>query len=206
VGKLHDKTVKKLIKEKPSVRHADGNGLYLMTPKRGDAYWMLRRQFLAAIHQQANVEQARYRYLAQPLCDHFWSHNIAHRTDSTPGYPGHYGCRVRLRKRKLELSWYYNRFVPKKSGEGRSVFSEYIRKEGRFRYHKPAFTRAQDWEQPLIMETEAGLEMLRRLNANQAELCRVVRKSERLLKDLEEHLGGLKEAARGSESPSSEEG
>ena len=42
MGKLHDKTVKKLIKEKPSVRHADGNGLYLMTPKRGDAYWMLR--------------------------------------------------------------------------------------------------------------------------------------------------------------------
>ncbi|HBN59847.1 MAG TPA: integrase, partial [Halomonas sp.] len=42
MGKLHDKTVKKLIKEKPSVRHADDNGLYLMTPKRGDAYWMLR--------------------------------------------------------------------------------------------------------------------------------------------------------------------
>ena len=42
MGKLHNKTVKKLIKEKPSVRHADGNGLYLMTPKRGDAYWMLR--------------------------------------------------------------------------------------------------------------------------------------------------------------------
>lgn len=42
MGKLHDKTVKKLIKERPSVRHADGNGLYLMTPQRGDAYWMLR--------------------------------------------------------------------------------------------------------------------------------------------------------------------
>ena len=56
------------------------------------------------------------------------------------------------------------------------------------------------------METEDGFEMLRRLNANQAELCRIVRKSERLLKDLEEHLGGLKEAASGSASPSSEEG
>ena len=86
------------------------------------------------------------------------------------------------------------------------MFSEYIRKEGRFRYHKPAFTRTQDWEKPLIMETEDGFEMLRRLNANQAELCRIVRKSERLLKDLEEHLGGLKEAASGSASPSSEEG
>ena len=54
--------------------------------------------------------------------------------------------------------------------------------------------------------TEAGFEMLRRLNANQAELCRIVRKSERLLKDLEEHLGGLKEAASRSASPSNEEG
>ncbi len=42
MGNLHDKTVKKLIKEKSSVRHSDGDGLYLMTPKRGDAYWMLR--------------------------------------------------------------------------------------------------------------------------------------------------------------------
>ena len=86
------------------------------------------------------------------------------------------------------------------------MFSEYIRKEGRFRYHKPAFTRAQDWEQPLISEVEAGFEMLRRLNANQAELCRIVRKSERLLKHLEEHLGELKEATSGSSSRSSEEG
>ncbi|MDQ5892958.1 MAG: hypothetical protein QG613_1830, partial [Pseudomonadota bacterium] len=42
MGKLYDKTVKKLIKEKSAVRHADGNGLYLMTPARGEAYWMLR--------------------------------------------------------------------------------------------------------------------------------------------------------------------
>ncbi|EKO6516196.1 tyrosine-type recombinase/integrase [Vibrio cholerae] len=42
MGILHDKTVKKLIKEQSSVRHSDGDGLYLMTPKRGDAYWMLR--------------------------------------------------------------------------------------------------------------------------------------------------------------------
>jgi len=30
VGNLHDKTVKKLIKEKPSIRHADGDWLYLL--------------------------------------------------------------------------------------------------------------------------------------------------------------------------------
>jgi hypothetical protein len=45
------------------------------------------RQFLTAIHQQADVEQARYRYLAQRLCDHFWSHNVAHRTDQTLRLP-----------------------------------------------------------------------------------------------------------------------
>lgn len=153
------------------------------------------RQFLAAIHQQADVEQARYRYLAQRLCDYFWSHNIAHRTDETPGYPGHFGCRVRLRQRKLELSWYYNRFVAKKSGDGQRVFSEYVRKESRYRYHKSAFARAQHWEKPRIMETEAGFEIVRKLNANLMELRRVVRSSERLLNDLEKHLGGLKAPA-----------
>lgn len=50
MGKLYDKTVRKLIKEKPAVRHADGNGLYLVTPTRGDAYWMLRYTTTASIH------------------------------------------------------------------------------------------------------------------------------------------------------------
>lgn len=150
------------------------------------------RQFLATTFLQAEVEQARYYYLAQQICDHLWSHNIAHRTDETPGYPGHFGCRVRLRQRKLELSWYYNRFVAKKSGDGQRVFSEYIRKEGRYRYHKSAFARAQGWEKPRIMETEAGFEIVRKLNANLAELRRIVRKGESLLNDLEEHLDGLK--------------
>jgi len=85
------------------------------------------------------------------------------------------------------------------------VFSEHIHKEGRFRYHKPAFARAQDWEQPLIMDVEVGFEILRGLNANQSELCRVVRKSKHLLKVLKEHLGGLKGSDRRSESPSDEE-
>lgn len=70
------------------------------------------------------------------------------------------------------------------------MFSEYIRKEGRYRYHKSAFTRAQDWEQPLIMETEDGFEMLRRLSANQAELCRIVRKSECLRRTSKSALVG----------------
>lgn len=146
------------------------------------------RQNLAAFHQEADVEQARYRYLAQRICDHFWYHNIAHRTDSTPGYPGHFGCRVRLRKRKLELSWYYNSFVPKKSGEGRSVFSQHIRKEGRYRYHKPAFTRAQDWEKVVIEDIENGFELVRRLNTNLAQLRRTLKSSVHLLAELEAYL------------------
>lgn len=153
------------------------------------------RRFLATVLAQTEVEQTRYYYVAQQGCDHLWSHNIAHRTAETSGYPGHHGCRVRLRQRKLELSWYYNHFVPKKSGEGCSVFSEYIRKEGRCRYHKSAFARAQDWEKPRILETEDGFEIVRKLNANLMELRRVVRSSERLLNDLEKHLGGLKAPA-----------
>lgn len=42
MGRLYERTVRKLIKERSAVRHADGNGLYLMTPQRGDPYWMLR--------------------------------------------------------------------------------------------------------------------------------------------------------------------
>lgn len=42
MARLYERTVRKLVKERPAVRHADGDGLYLMTPKRGNAYWMLR--------------------------------------------------------------------------------------------------------------------------------------------------------------------
>lgn len=42
MGRLYERTVRKLIKDRPAVRHADGDGLYLMTPQRGDPYWMLR--------------------------------------------------------------------------------------------------------------------------------------------------------------------
>ena len=64
------------------------------------------KAFLQTLMDLIDIEQARYRYLAQRICDVYWEHNIAHRTDQTEGYPGHHGCRVRLRGRKLELSWY----------------------------------------------------------------------------------------------------
>ena len=41
VGKLTVKTVQSLVKNNPG-RHADGNGLYLVVPKSGQASWMLR--------------------------------------------------------------------------------------------------------------------------------------------------------------------
>ena len=58
---------------------------------------------------------------------------------------------------------------------------------------KSAFARAQDWEKPRIMETEAGFEIVRKLNANLADLRRLIRISERLLDDLEGHINELKE-------------
>lgn len=41
MGKLYDKIVKKLIKEKLFVWYVDGNGFYFMILKCGDVYWML---------------------------------------------------------------------------------------------------------------------------------------------------------------------
>lgn len=43
------------------------------------------------------------------------------------------------------------------------------------------------------METEAGFEIVRKLNANLADFRRLIRISERLLDDLEGHLNELKE-------------
>ena len=59
-------------------------------------------EYLIAIHDMAEVEQRRYEFLANRLCDYFWQHNRAHRTKQTPGYPGHFGCRGRVRQFKLE--------------------------------------------------------------------------------------------------------
>ncbi|MCE9788616.1 conjugative transfer protein MobI(A/C) [Shewanella chilikensis] len=52
------------------------------------------------------------------MSDLFWQHNKAHRGKETPGYPGHYGCRVRLRDRKFEIYWFYNEFTRKKGTDG----------------------------------------------------------------------------------------
>lgn len=42
MAKLTATKVRALIKEGSPGRHSDGNGLYLMVPKRGEPYWMLR--------------------------------------------------------------------------------------------------------------------------------------------------------------------
>ncbi|MBA6413594.1 hypothetical protein H2508_10780 [Parahaliea sp. F7430] len=146
------------------------------------------KAFLQTLIDLIDVEQARYRYIAQRICDVHWEHNIAHRTDQTEGYPGHHGCRVRLRGRKLELSWFYNSFVLKKNGTGYAVYSEHISKQGRYRHFKSAFVRAQNWEKPVIADIEDGFELIRRLNANLTQLRRTLKSSAHLVAELEAYL------------------
>lgn len=149
------------------------------------------RLCLASAQEDTEVEQARYRYLAQRISDNFWAHNVAHRTKETPGYPGHHGCRVRLRGRKLEMYWYYNEFYKKKKGGGKGVISTHISKEGRHRYHKTAFARAQGWEKSVIEETESGFELIRNLNANLTQVRRLMKTNTRLLDALEQQLASM---------------
>ena len=140
-----------------------------------------------------DIEQARIGYLARLVANHFWDHNVAHRTDKTPGYPGHYGCRVRRQGRKLEISWYYNTFHRKPGGKGKRVFSEYIRKHLRHRYRKTEFNRAQPWEKPVILETEARFELARKINANNSTIRRLFAQNRKLLAELETHLNTMTE-------------
>ena len=46
VGSLNAKKVQSLVKDGSSGRHSDGGGLYLMVPKKGAPYWMLRYSLL----------------------------------------------------------------------------------------------------------------------------------------------------------------
>lgn len=59
--------------------------------------------YLQAALRSTKLEQHRYYYIAQRLCDYFWEQNRKHRGVDTEGYPGHYGCRARLRDNKLEM-------------------------------------------------------------------------------------------------------
>ncbi|TON68299.1 Arm DNA-binding domain-containing protein, partial [Vibrio parahaemolyticus] len=42
MGKLKVNQIKSLVSNNKVGRHSDGDGLYLMIPKSGQAYWMLR--------------------------------------------------------------------------------------------------------------------------------------------------------------------
>lgn len=138
--------------------------------------------FLKAVHRNTILEQHRYFYIAQRLCDFFWEQNRKHRGVSTPGYPGHYGCRARLRDNKLEMFWFYNEFKRKNDGSGKHrVISHYIPREGQYRYYKRAFSRAHDWELPVIEATEKGFEVLRRANANQVQIRKLCQANEAAL-------------------------
>ncbi|SEK65970.1 conjugative transfer protein MobI(A/C) [Ectothiorhodospira marina] len=151
------------------------------------------RAMVQSGEEALEIEQARLGYLTQLIANNFWNHNLAHRTDKTPGYPGHHGCRVRHRGRKLEISWYYNSFHRKPGSESKRVFSEHICKDGQHRYYKTAFNRAQPWEKTVILETEAGFELARKINANNTKIRRLFDQNRKLLAELETHLNTMTE-------------
>lgn len=146
-------------------------------------------EFLIAIHDMAEIEQRRYEFLANRLCDYFWQHNRVHRTPQTPGYPGHFGCRARVRQFKLECHWYYNQFIEQPKGSGKhKVLSHYLPRNGQFAYYKSTFTPAHDWEKPAILATEEGFALIRQLNDQLMQMRRLSRSSQRLLGALLQHL------------------
>jgi hypothetical protein len=61
------------------------------------------------------------------------------------------------------------------------VISHYIQREGKYRYHKRAFSRAHSWELPVIETTEKGFEVLRRANANLMQIRRLCRANDAVL-------------------------
>ncbi|MEL6115624.1 conjugative transfer protein MobI(A/C) [Photobacterium sp. SP02] len=131
--------------------------------------------YLRYIHKSTELEQLRYYYIAQRIADLYWQHNRDHRGKDSPGYPGHFGCRVRLREMKLEIFWVYNEFKPKKNADGFQVISHYLPREGHYRYPKTTFTRAQEWEKPVIEVVEDAFSTIRRANANlirMRQLCK----------------------------------
>lgn len=72
MGKLKVNQVKSLISNNKVGRHSDGNGLYLMIPKSGQAYWMLRYTIMGkrremTINKVAHLSLADARYKAMEL-------------------------------------------------------------------------------------------------------------------------------------------
>ncbi|MEQ4622786.1 conjugative transfer protein MobI(A/C) [Providencia vermicola] len=133
------------------------------------------QQYLNYIHKSVELEQLRYYYVARQIAELYWQHNKAHRGKNTPGYPGHYGCRVRLRDRKFEMYWFYNEFTRKKGTEGYNVISHYLSRGDQYRYLRSTFSLAQDWEKPVIEVVEDAFAVIRRANANLMrirQLCR----------------------------------
>ncbi|WP_435302796.1 conjugative transfer protein MobI(A/C) [Escherichia coli] len=135
----------------------------------------MSEQYLHYTHKSTEIEQLRYFYIAQKIADLFWLNNVAHRGKNSEGYPGHFGCRVRQRNKKLEIFWVYNEFKPKKNSDKYQVISHYLSREGNYRYSQSTFTRAQDWEKSVITAVEDAFSIIRRANSNLMrvrQLCR----------------------------------
>ncbi|TOJ56715.1 integrase, partial [Vibrio parahaemolyticus] len=72
MGKLKVNQVKSLVSNNKVGRHSDGDGLYLMIPKSGQAYWMLRYTIMGkrremTIDKVAHLSLADARYKAMEL-------------------------------------------------------------------------------------------------------------------------------------------
>ncbi|EIU7060875.1 site-specific integrase [Vibrio vulnificus] len=72
MGKLKVNQVKSMISNNKVGRHSDGDGLYLMIPKSGQAYWMLRYTIMGkrremTINKVAHLSLADARYKAMEL-------------------------------------------------------------------------------------------------------------------------------------------
>ncbi|EGR1048760.1 MULTISPECIES: conjugative transfer protein MobI(A/C) [Gammaproteobacteria] len=146
------------------------------------------QQYLRYVHKSVELEQLRYYYIARRISDLFWQHNKAHRGKETPGYPGHYGCRVRLRDRKFEMYWFYNEFTRKKGTDGYNVISHYLSRGDQYRYLRSTFSLAQDWEKPVIEFVEDNFAVIRRANANLMRIRQLCRWNENKLVEMTDSL------------------
>lgn len=146
------------------------------------------QHYLRYVHKSVELEQLRYYYIARRISDLFWQHNKAHRGKETPGYPGHYGCRVRLRDRKFEMYWFYNEFTRKKGTDGYNVISHYLSRGDQYRYLRSTFSLAQDWEKPVIEFVEDNFAVIRRANANLMRIRQLCRWNENKLVEMTDSL------------------
>ena len=131
----------------------------------------------------ADKEPIRLEFMGACFANIFWQQNRLSRISDSSVVPGRYGCRVRIRNNKLEASWFINSFLDEEDMSRRKnkrdhVRSKHIRKGLGYRYRRNSFSKAQDWEKPLIDAVEDSFALIRELKhemvllKNKVNLCR----------------------------------